>query len=151
MSNVFKGKGLLGILLIGCLIMVFGSAFLNSQDTVFNGNESTLEVTERQYVVSYNHGAISEVSGTDKGVNGGLLSHLWLVSGEITFKNDDDVFTVRVDEESEYRNYVMEEIYIDGSSLSDQIESYSIGDNIKISFLPDLKHEVIEPTYIIKI
>ena len=76
---------------------------------------------------------------------------LWLVSGEITFKNDDDVFTVRVDEESEYCNYLMEEIYIDGSSLSDQIESYSIGDNIKISFLPDLKHEVIEPTYIIKI
>ena len=54
MSNVFKGKGLLGILLIGCLIMVFGSAFLNSQDTVFNKNKSTLEVAERQYVVSYN-------------------------------------------------------------------------------------------------
>ena len=61
MSNVFKGKGLLGILLIGCLIMAFGSAFLNSQDTVFNKNESNLEVAERQYVVSYNHGAISEV------------------------------------------------------------------------------------------
>ena len=60
-------------------------------------------------------GQYLKFSGTDKGVSGGLLSHLWLVSGEITFKNDDDVFTVRVDEESEYCNYLMEEIYIDGA------------------------------------
>ena len=78
----------------------------NSRGDLVNASDNYTkdwEVKEIQNMTSYNHDAIAAIKSTEQGVSGGMLSHLWSISGTITnIDSSNDVITVKVDNKSDY-------------------------------------------------